>query len=1249
MFIHPSHRKEASASFVTLSVMLLALLAVILLPFFTPGVPLSFYLPAHSALEMFAVAVSAMIFALGWSAQLLRPSRRTLWTGCLFLGVAVFDLSHTLSLTGMPAFLGPNTHDKTLYFWLFARSLAAMAVLVAVLMPNESAPATPRVGSLAIALSVIALGHALVMGRMDLLPPLFVTGQGLTSTKLAVELVLVLAALAALVLLLLELRKPRVRHTGALLGAAGASAMSGYFFASYGSINDAYALAGHVFKVVAYLFLYRALFLEAVRTPYAELGASQANLAATLHTLPDLLFEMDVEGNYLVIHANGEEDLLAPAQQLVGRNLRDVMPEAAAQACLAAIIEARRHGRSTGTRIELEVPAGRRHYELSVTRKPVGKAGELHYLVLSRDVTGMVEKQAAIEQDARLNQVLLALPVKAEALGEAGLLQHAVGLIERLSDSSMAFVSAVDESRDTLEMLAWSHEGIAGARPEGLATHLPLARAGRWADAARQQRPVQLDQAGLANDTQGLPEAWPSPKRLLVIPVLDGTTVRLLLGVGDQAAAYTSRDIEALQMVGDALWQITTRIHNGRLLHEKQEEMDHFFQSDLDLFSLVDAKGMFLRVNHAWENLLGYPSERLAGRRLLDFVHPDDRDTTAAALASLDGREDRVEFGNRYLSKDGTYRHMEWRARSRGQRRYLTARDVTERRQQEATIQRLSSAVSQSPAAIIMTDAKARIEYVNPAFTHISGYQPEEVLGKNPRFLRSGRTPDATYAEMWGHLRRGLAWQGELVNRRKDGQEYFELAHISPVRDVSGTVVAYLAHKEDITARRAAAERIQQLSHYDQLTGLPNRTQFEERFQEILEAAAKSHGTAALLWLDLDNFKAVNDSLGHDVGDLLLREMANRLRIQLGEHDLASRQSGDDFTVLMPGAAQAEAAAMAARVLEALQAPVQLGKDELIMSGSIGIAMYPSDGANVAALGACAEAAMYRVKKEGRNSFRFFAPAMQEYTARTLALTTALKYAIARNELRLAYQPQYSLVTGELLGAEALLRWRSPQWGDVSPGEFVPLAEANGLIVGIGEWVMRTAARQLREWQNAGLDGLTVAINLAAAQFAQPNLLDTVRGIAAQAGVETRWLDLELTEAVALRDPEGARLTMEALHHAGFKLSIDDFGTGYSSMSYLKRFPVDKLKIDQSFVRELAAGGRDVAIISAIVQLAHSLGMSTIAEGVETAEQLALLKAKGCNEIQGYFYSRPLEAEAFAEFAAGRRQPHPAAPDSSPE
>jgi diguanylate cyclase (GGDEF)-like protein/PAS domain S-box-containing protein len=1245
MFIHPSHRQEAGTSLATLAVLLLVLAAIDLLPLVEAGVPLPFYLPAHNALEMFAVAISAMIFALGWSTQQLRPSRRMLWTGCLFLGVALFDLSHTLSLTGMPDFLGSNTHDKTLYFWLSARGLAALAIVVAVLVPDDQRPAAPRGSVLAIVLSCVVLAHVTVMTRMDLLPVLFETGVGLTATKMAIEWGLALVALAVAAWLALELRQPRRRHAGGLLGAAGASAMSGYFFAGYGSINDGFALAGHVFKVVAYLFLYRALFLEAVRTPYVELTASQANLAATLDTLPDLLFEMDADGNYLDVHASGEADLLAPAHRLAGRNLREVMPADAAQACLGAIEQARRDGRSSGTRIALDVPAGRRLFELSVARKPVGASGGFNYLVLSRDVTDLVEKQAAIEHEARLNQALLEFPAKADALGEAGLLQHAVNVAERLSGSRFAFLYAVDEARESLELAAWSAGYVVGARPDEPPVQLPLARAGRWADAVRQRRPVVLDADALGEDLSGLPEGCPRPERLLVLPVLDGRGVRLLLGVGNKAGAYTGRDIETLQLVGDACWQITHRARQERLLQEKQEEMDYFFESDLDLFSLADAKGEFLRVNHAWEQLLGYPSERLAGRRLLDFVHPDDRAGTAAAMATLDGGGNRIEFSNRYLSRDGTYRDIEWRARARGPMVYMSARDVTERRRQESTIQWLSSAVSQSPAAIVITDARARIEYVNPAFTRISGYAADEAMGKNPRFLKSGRTPDATYTEMWSHLVRGEPWQGEFINRRKDGSEYYEWAHVFPVRDARGEIAGFMSHKEDITARRAAAERIQQLSYFDQLTGLPNRAQFEETFQQALDAAARSRGTAALLWLDLDNFKAVNDSLGHDVGDLLLREMANRLRTHLGEHDLASRHSGDDFTILMPGATQAQATALAGRMLEALQAPISLGSEELIISGSIGIAMYPSDGANVAALGACAEAAMYQVKKEGRNTFRFFAPAMQEHTARTLSLTTALKHAIARGELRLAYQPQYSLQTGTLIGAEALLRWRSPQWGDVSPGEFVPLAEANGLIVGIGEWVLRTAARQLRQWQDAGLGGVTIAVNLTASQFAQPSLLDTCRGIAAEAGVDTRWLELELTEAVALRDPEGARTTMEALHAAGFRLSIDDFGTGYSSMSYLKRFPVDKLKIDQSFVRELAASDDDLAIVSAIVQMAHSLGMSTIAEGVETAEQLALLKARGCDEIQGYYYSRPLEAEVFAAFAAARRQPHPVAPD----
>ncbi|MBY4595015.1 EAL domain-containing protein [bacterium BD-1] len=1240
MFIHPSHRQEANAAFATLAVLLLGILVLDMLPVVKPGAGLPFYVPLHNVLEMFAVAVAAMVFALGWSTQLLRPSRRMLWTGCLFLGVALFDLAHTLSLTGMPAFLGYNTHDKTLYFWLFARGMAAAALLVATLLPANHDSSTPRAGALAIVLSIVALGHVLVLTRMDLLPELFVPGKGLTATKLAVEYALALAALVAAAVLALELRRPRTRHTGGLLGAAGASAMSGYFFASYGSINDAYALAGHVLKVIAYLFLYRALFLEAVRSPYLELRNSRASLGATLDTLPDLLFEMDADGNYLDIHASGEQDLLAPPPRLAGRNLRDVMPPAAAEACLAAITEARRNGRSVGTRIELEVPSGRRRFELSVARKPVGDDGQFHFLVLSRDVTELVEKQAAIEHEARLNKALLELPGKAAALGEAAFLQHGVDVARRLTGSGLAFLHAVDEAHESLALLAWTPPGAGTAAADG--SHFPLAMAGNWADAVRRQKPLVRNEG--PHDEAALPGGHPPLQRFLALPVMEGGRPRLLLLVANREAPYGPGDIETLQLVGDALWQITSRARHEKLLQEKQEEMDYFFQSDLDLYSIVDAKGEFLRVNHAWEQLLGYPSERLAGRRLLDFVHPDDRAATAAALEKLAGAGARVEFANRYLSRDGTYRDIEWRARPRDHLVYMSARDVTERLRQESTIRRLSSAVSQSPSAILITDARGRVEYVNAAFTAISGYDAAEVLGKNPRFLQSGRTPPTTYHEMWAHLLRGEAWHGEFINRRKDGTDYFEAAQVYPLRDARGEVVGYMSHKEDITARRAAAERIQELSYFDQLTGLPNRARFEEQFQATLAAAEKSRGSAALLWLDLDNFKAVNDSLGHDLGDLLLREMANRLRTHLGEHDIASRQSGDDFTVLMPGAGQEQAAALAARLLETLQVPISLGSEELIISGSIGIALYPGDGANVAALGACAEAAMYRVKQEGRNGYRFFAPAMQEHTVRALALTTALKQAIGRGELRLAYQPQYSLHDGSLIGAEALLRWRSPQWGDVSPGEFVPLAEANGLIVGIGEWVLRTAARQLRQWQDAGLGGLTVAVNLTASQFAQPGLPGTVQRIAEEAGLETRWIELELTEAVALRDPEGARATMETLHQAGFRLSIDDFGTGYSSMSYLKRFPVDKLKIDQSFVRELAARGDDLAIVSAIVQMAHSLGMGTIAEGVETAEQLALLRERGCDEIQGYYYSRPLEAEAFAQFAAARRQPHAPAP-----
>ncbi|MDH4234328.1 MAG: EAL domain-containing protein [Gallionella sp.] len=441
---------------------------------------------------------------------------------------------------------------------------------------------------------------------------------------------------------------------------------------------------------------------------------------------------------------------------------------------------------------------------------------------------------------------------------------------------------------------------------------------------------------------------------------------------------------------------------------------------------------------------------------------------------------------------------------------------------------------------------------------------------------------------------------------------------------------------QDITERKQAEQRIQQMAHFDALTDLPNRTLLNDRVNQAISMAQRSQGTLVILFVDIDHFKNINDTLGHRIGDMLLVEIAGRMESVMRDEDTISRLGGDEFILLLQGTGADGAAHVADKLLSVIARPYKIEQHDLLVTPSIGIAIYPEDGQNLETLSMSADMAMYRAKQEGRNNYRFFTAEMQARTRRNQQLGNALRSALERNQLHVHYQPQIALESGHIIGAEALLRWQHPELGMVSPAEFIPVAEENGMILPIGEWVLRSAVRQLQAWMDRGIAPMVVSVNLSVLQFRHFNLPELVSQILKEEGLLPQYLELELTESFAMGDPQKAIAVMDRLHESGIRMAIDDFGSGYSSLAQLKRFQVYKLKIDQSFVSDLTEDPENRVIVAAIISMANSLGMQTIAEGVETAGQLEFLREKGCNEVQGYYFSKPLPADQFEVFARGK-------------
>ncbi len=694
----------------------------------------------------------------------------------------------------------------------------------------------------------------------------------------------------------------------------------------------------------------------------------------------------------------------------------------------------------------------------------------------------------------------------------------------------------------------------------------------------------------------------------------------------------------------------TERVCIGKVLEEKEQYMRMFMQSTSDCIWNWDMATNTVERSIGFERLFGYDERMIdpSPKWWADRLHPDDKESVLQKFeAAIAGGRLTYRYEYRFQCKDGSYAiiddHICFIRDDKGKaiRSLGAMRDITEQKQADESMRMAASIYQSSTAAIMVTDKDNRIVDVNPAFTHITGYEFDDVVGKNPNILQSGKHDESFYREMWHEILNEGQWQGEIWDRRKNGEIYAKWTNISVLRHPDGSVHRHLAQFSDITEKKHKDKLIWTQANYDILTNLPNRRLLHDRLEQELKKARRNKLPLAVLFIDLDRFKEINDTLGHAKGDLLLIEAAHRISGCVRETDTIGRLGGDEFTVILPEFGdRRHIERIAQDVIDALSKPFYFENDNngYYISASIGITLYPEDAENIEELLKHADQAMYQAKQEGRHRFSYFIGSMQQEAQEKLELTNDLRHALERRELHVYYQPIIDLTNGHIVKSEALLRWIHPDRGMVSPVIFIPLAEESGLIHEIGNWVFHEAINNIEKWRKETGSVFPVSVNKSPVQFEHTTQEATWSDQLANLDLPGNSINVEITEGLLLKESSRIKQRLLEFRNGGIEVSIDDFGTGFSALSYLKKFDIDYLKIDRSFISKLAENESDRVLTEAIIVMAHKLGIETIAEGIETEEQRDLLISFGCDYAQGFLYSPAVPADEFKKMLETQSQ-----------